>query len=321
MIVATPATASAHLRSGTIAVDYHATIVHPDTAAYTAQIFQSDRALTLTIKPHHAVELIGYLREPVFRLDDAGLAVNRASPTAAALRLIDKSNAIDAPTPRWQLEPGHHTVVWHDARTQALPPGTLHGPWRVPIAVNGRRTHLQGELRRYPAPALWPWLTALAILLLGGVALALLPRRVPRDTVAIGAAVAATGACAVLLPAFALDSYASPGTWIEALDSLAFLAVGTWVLLRGPTRFHLAAALGMGLVGLAVGLLEGAVFFHPIVLAVLPATTVRAAALLALGGGIVAVALGAAAYTSIGWSVPADEANASSSNPTARMRR
>jgi hypothetical protein len=112
----------------------------------------------------------------------------------------------------------------------------------------------------------------------------------------------ATGACIMLLAAFAFDAYASPGTWIEAVDSLAFLAAGAWVLRRGPQRFHVAAAIGMGLVGLAVGLLEGAVFFHPIVLAILPATAIRVAAVLAIATGILAATLGAISYSSSGWS-------------------
>lgn len=295
-ILGCPASAAAHLRSGTVAVDYSATLARPDTPAYTARVFQSDRALGLTVKPHHSVELIGYLGEPVFRLDDSGLAINRASPTAAALALIDKSELVDASRPQWHLDPGHRTVVWHDARDQGLPPGTSRGPWRVPIVVDGTPTHLEGELRRYPPPSLWPWLGALAALLTGGLAVA--RRAVPRETVALGAAAAASLACVVLLAGFALDTYASPGTWIEAVDSLVLLAVGAWVLWRGPPRLHLGAAIGMGLVGLAVGLLEGSVFFHPIVLAILPATVIRVAAVVAVGAGIDAAALGALSYAS-----------------------
>jgi len=72
--LATPVTAGAHLRSGTVAVDYQASVRHPDTPADTTQIFQSDRALGITVKPGHTVVLLGYLGEPVFRLDDAGLS-------------------------------------------------------------------------------------------------------------------------------------------------------------------------------------------------------------------------------------------------------
>jgi hypothetical protein len=301
-MLATPATAAAHLRSGTVAVDFRATIFHPQTAAYTAKIFQSDRALSVTVKPGHTVELIGYLGEPVFRLDNAGLAINRSSPTAAALRLIGESDHVDAPTPRWQLEAGQHSVVWHDARTQTLPPGVRAGEWRVPLLVDGSRVTLRGDLRRYPAPLLWPWIAALLAILAAGLAPVLLAHRASAESVAIGAALLAAAATIVLLAAFAFDAYASPGTWIEAVDSLVLLAVGVWVLRRGPQRFHVAAAIGMGLVALAVGLLEGAVFFHPIVLAVLPATVIRVAAIVAIGAGIDAFTLGIVSYSASGWS-------------------
>jgi hypothetical protein len=300
-VLAAPAPAAAHLRSGTVAVDFRARIFDADTAAYDARIFQSDRALSLTVKPGHAVELRGYVGEPVFRIDTAGLSVNRASPTAAALRLIDRSEEVNASTPRWRLTPGRHSVVWHDARAQGLPPGTQQGRWHIPLVVDGRPGRLQGDLRRYPAPPLWPWLTALAVLLAAGVSPFLSPARLTAEAIAIGAAVVASAACVVLVAAFAFDTYASPGTWIEAVDSLVLLAVGAWALLRGPAQFHLAAAIGMGLVGLAVGLLEGAVFFHPIVLAILPATVIRLAAILAIGTGIDAAALGAIRYASTGF--------------------
>ena len=86
------APASAHLRSGTVAVDYRASVLRPRTAAYSAQIFQSDRALSLTVSPGHTVVLLGYLGEPVFRLDAGGLWVNATSPTAAALRLVKRQS-------------------------------------------------------------------------------------------------------------------------------------------------------------------------------------------------------------------------------------
>lgn len=319
-MLAAPATAGAHLRSGTVAVDYRASVFHADTAAYTARIFQSDRALSVTVRPGHTVELIGYLGEPVFRLNDAGLSINRASPTAAAVRLIDKSEEVDASTPSWQLEPGNDSVVWHDARTQTLPPGVQEGRWRVPLLVDGRRVRLQGDLHRYPAPSLWPWLAALAAILAVGLSPVLTSRRPSTDTVAIGSALVAAGACVVLLIAFALDAYASPGTWIEAIDSLVLLAVGAWVLRRGPERFHVAAALGMGLVALAVGLLEGAVFFHPIVLAVLPALVIRLAAILAIGAGITAATLGAVSYSSVGWSTLTGNPDPTAARANSSMR-
>lgn len=262
-----PPPAGAHLRSGTVAVDYRASVSSPRASAYSAQVFQSDRALGVTIKPGHVVVLVGYLGEPVFRLDAAGLWVNVASPTAVVLRLVKKSARIVAVSPRWRLAQGRRSVVWQDSRAQGLPPGVRRGDWSVPLIVDGQRSAMRGELHRLPAPALWPWL-----------------------------AVAAAAAAALLIVAFALDAYASPGTWIEGLDALAFLGVGIWVLFRGPERWRIAGAIGTGLVALAVGLLDGAVFLHPIVLAILPAGVVKLTGLVAIGAGLDAAALGALFY-------------------------
>jgi hypothetical protein len=121
--LAAPVTAGAHLRSGTVVVDYKASVRHPDTPAYTAQIFQSDRALGLTVKAGHTVVLLGYLGEPVFRIDNAGLWLNLNSPTAAADRLPPKTKTATAPGLRWRLRRGHHSLVWQDARVQGLPTG------------------------------------------------------------------------------------------------------------------------------------------------------------------------------------------------------
>jgi hypothetical protein len=288
-----PGSANAHLRSGTVAVDYKASLFAPQTAAYRAQIFQSDRALGLTVKSGHSVALLGYLGEPVFRLDSAGLLVNTASPTAVVLRLVSKSQRVVASAPHWRLEPKKHSVVWADSRAQGLGPGVSEGTFKVPLLVDGRRTELAGLLRRFAKPTLWPWLIVLVGLLAAGV----LPRALDRKDVsaktAVGLGLIAAVGSMVLVLAFAFDAYASPGTWIEAFDAAAFLLVGLWLLRRGPGTLRMAAAIGLGLVGVTVGLLASAVFFHPIALAVLPSGLMRALAAVAIGAGLSAAGLGA----------------------------
>jgi len=291
----TPATASAHLRSGTIAVDYVASVSAPDRLAYVAVIYQSDHGLSITIKPGHTVTLLGYLGEPVFRLNRAGLSVNVASPTAVAVGLATKAQRIVASTPRWRLQRGRRSAVWHDARDQGLPPGVDQGRWSVPLIVDGRRTLLAGELHRFPPPSLWPWLGILLCFLATAAALAV-SRRDRRRSAAIAFAVATAVASVVIALAFALDAYASPGTWIEGLDEIAILAVGLGVLLRGRRQLHLGAAIGLGLLGLAVGISEGAMFLHPIVLSILPATMIRLVVVAAIGAGLDAAALGCIGY-------------------------
>ncbi len=145
--------ASAHLRSGTVAVDYRAGIAHPITPAYSAQIYQSDHGLSLTLRPGHTVVVLGYLGEPVIRLDGAGLSVNAASPTARAMRLVDKAQAVKTAGPLWRLQRGRHSIVWHDARVQGLPAGVAEGVWRVPLVIDGRRGLLSGRAAPLPGPA------------------------------------------------------------------------------------------------------------------------------------------------------------------------
>ncbi len=295
-VLASPAGASGHLRTGTIAVDYRATVLAADTPAYSVQIFQSDHGLSLTVHPGHVVVMLGYLGEPVFRLDAAGLAVNAGSPTAVVVGLLRKAQRVTGPTPVWRLQRGRHVAVWHDARTQGLSPGVERGPWTVPLIVDGRRATLRGELRRFPAPSLWLWLAILACLLAAGAAPLLLRRDelVPRGAIRLG--VVAAGASVVVALAFALDAYASPGTWIEAFNLIVFVAIGLGALLRGPENVRVGAAIWLGLLSLAVGLLNGPVFLHPIVLAVLPSSAARAVVLAAIVAGVDAAALGCIFY-------------------------
>ncbi len=162
--------------------------------------------------------------------------------------------------------------------------------------VDGRHAVLQGVLRRFPAPELWPWALTLAVLMLAGVMPVLLGRRDLGDVMAIGAAAVVACAAVAIMVGFSLDAYASPGTWIEAVNTLACIAVGVGVLVAGPRRWHAAAAGGVGALGLAIGLLEGAVFLHPIVLSVLPSEVMRILDVVAIGAGLDAAALSAWFY-------------------------
>ena len=294
--LAIPASAHAHLRSGTVAVDYRATVSSPHTPAYRVRIYQSDHGLSLVIRPGHVVAMSGYLGEPVFRLDRSGLWVNAASPTAVVVGLVKKSQRISTPGTHWRLQRDRTSVAWHDSRVQRLPAGVDRGTWSIPLTVDGRPTRLTGELVRYGRPSLALWLALLACICALGALPLLLRRRdlVPRA--AAGLAIAAAAASVVVELSLAFDVYASPGTWIEAVDSIVFLAVGLWVMFRGPENLRMGGAVGVGLVSLAVGLLNGAVLLHPIVLAVLPSTIVRLTVAIAVGAGLGAGVLGCLHY-------------------------
>ena len=299
-LLAIPASAHAHLRSGTVAVDYRATISAPHTSAYDVRIYQSDHGLNLTIRPGHVVAMSGYLGEPVFRLDRTGLWVNAASPTALVVGLVKKDQRVGATGPQWRLQRGRMSVAWHDSRVQRLPAGVDRGTWTVPLTVDGRPARLTGELIRYARPSLALWLTVLLCICALAALPLLLHRRelVPRAATALAITAAAASIVAEL--ALAFDVYASPGTWIEAVDSIVFLMVGLGILFRGPDNLRMGGAVGVGLVSLAVGLLDGAVLLHPIVLALLPGTIVRLAVAFAVGGGLGAAVLGCLHYANGG---------------------
>jgi FtsH-binding integral membrane protein len=116
---------------------------------------------------------------------------------------------------------------------------------------------------------------------------------------AIALALIAAGAATVVALAFALDAYASPGTWIVGVDVIIFLAVGVGVMRRGPRHLDVAAAIWVGLVSAALGLLDGAVFLHPIVLAILPGTVMRLLVVTAIGAGASAAVLGSTQFSEI----------------------
>jgi hypothetical protein len=296
VLLAAASPASAHLRSGTVAVDYKAAVLSPSTPAYTARIYQSDRALNLALKPGHTVAVVGYLGEPMFRLDAAGLWVNAASPTSVVAGLVPKRQRVAGTNESWRLHRGKHSVTWRDSRAQGLPPGMDFGPWRVPLVVDGRRAALGGTLRRYPKPALLPWLAALAAFAAAAAGLALARRDDITRSAAISLALTAALSSVLTAVVFSLDAYASPGTWIASFDEIFFAVVGVWAITRGPARWRIPAAIGLGLLSVAVGVSKGAIFLHPIVLAIVPGTLARILVIVAIGGGLAAAALAGATY-------------------------
>lgn len=295
-VLAWPSAALGHVRAGTIAVDYRASLIAPGGAAYTAQIDQVDHSLRVTGARAHTVVVLGYLDEPMARLDDAGVWVNAASPTALAVGLVPKRDVVAGTRPRWRRRGGGRTVAWRDSRAQQLPAGVSRGDWAVPLLVDGHAAALRGALQRYPAPSLIGWGLLLAGLLAGGAWLVARRRLELTRAAAMGCAALGAAVCLVLALAFALDGDASPGTWIEGFNEIVFVAVGVAVLVRGHAALRAGAAIGLGLVSLAVGLLDSAVFAHPIVLSLLPGALTRTLVVIAAGTGLVAIGLGAVGF-------------------------
>lgn len=260
--LAVPSTAAAHLRTGTIAVDYTARIVHAPAGPVSVGVYQSDRALHVSVAPGHSLVVYGYLGEPFLRIGREGDAVGTRSPTAAATKLTVHGRS----------------AVWHDVRTS-------NRRWTVPIELDGRRAFISGTTTKHPHPALWPWLLALAVIAVAGV-------RAP--VVLLGAVASSVGIVVAIV--FSVDSYASPGTWIQSVDEIFFAVAGFGVLRWGPPVARLPSAVWLSLVGLAVGLSKGQAFLHAIVLAVLPGNVVRVLATVAIAAGIAGAAAGCIDY-------------------------
>jgi len=277
--LALPATATAHLRTGTVAVDYRPRVTSRPAGPLEVGVYLSDRALHLGVERGHLVVVYGYLGEPFIRVGDAGVSVDTASPTAGATGLLPRG----APSGGWVLRSHRRTVVWHDVRTS-------RSHWRVPIAVDGRRESIAGVTTRLPRPAMWPWLVLLAAIVAAAAAV--------RRPVALG--VISSAAAMVVAAGFAFSAYADPGTWIAGVDELFFVAAGIGVLRWGAPGLRLASAVWLGLVGLAVGLSKGEVFLHALVLSALPGQATRAAVVVGVGSGIVAAVLGCLAYVRAG---------------------
>jgi hypothetical protein len=293
VILVVPSTAAAHLRSGTVAVDYRASVSSPQTALAVG-IYQSDLALHFSVRRGHKVLVLGYLGEPFLRIDADGVAVNAASPTAAASGLL---HAGERTTGRadW-LRRGRNSVVWHDARVRQLPPRAQRGQWSVPILVDGRREAITGEVWRVRPPALWQWLLLVVALTALAVALALRATPARTQTLCIAFGLCSAASAIVAAAGFALGAYASPGTWISGVDELLFMGVGAGVLAWGPRTARAAAGAGLGLLGLAVGLSRGAIFLHGIVLSALPGIASRAVVALAVATGAAAAVAGVLHY-------------------------
>ena len=294
-----PPGALAHVRAGTIAVDYRASVGAATSAAFTASIDQSDHTLHLTRAPGHAILVLGYLGEPFARLDAQGVWVNGASPTALADGLLPRGDVVTSPGPSWRLRGRGRTLSWRDSRAQQLPAGVARSAWAVPLVVDGRAAQLRGQLRRYPAPSLVVWGLLLAGLLVGGVWLALLRRPDVTRAGALGSAALGAAVCPVLALGFALDASASPGTWIEGFNEIVFVGVGLVLLARGHETLRAGATVGLGLISLAVGLLDSVVFVHPVVLSLLPAALTRVLVVVAAGAGLVAIGLGAVGFAEL----------------------
>ena len=271
--LASPVAASGHIRTGVVAVDDRVVVFPlraPARSAVTARVFESDQALGLTADRGHTVLVLGYTGEPFLRIDAAGVAVNAASPTVAAVGLLGTTQSSVGHAPDWRLSPGERTAVWQDARLRSLPSGVsqqVADPARCrwsPRSARGRDSTCPGAFAVAMAGS------GRAEFVLAAALLLFRHRSQLRvAAVVLGVAAAAGDACDCRRVC-AFGANASTGHWIEGGYEIAFVLVGLAVVAVGPADARPIAGGALGLLGLAVGLTKLPVFLHGVVLSAVP---------------------------------------------------
>lgn len=282
--LALPATASAHSRTTTVALDYRVTLDRvPD--GVRASVLDGDRSLRLRVAPGRTLVVLGDLGEPMLRFAN-GVWVNERSPTAQANRLI--GNAASG----WRKLASGSTFAWHEHRLAPPPYGNELGPvarWTVPVVLDGQPGAVGGAFVRVARPHTWLWLGGSAALI--AVALALLKLR-PRAAVVVTVAAGTGAGIAALVAQTAFSLRDSPGgsaSWASIGIAGLVGAIAAWLVVagRGARRAYVAGAIGAGVAALTLSWF--AVFLHGAVIAALPALPVRLACAIALAGGVLAL--------------------------------
>jgi hypothetical protein len=284
--LALPASASAHARTPTVALDYRLVVDRTSATlpGIGVAILDGDRDLRLDVSRGNVV-VLGDLGEQMLRIGPGGAYANAASPTAAAERLV-------APGRGWR-HVGGSSFAWHDHRLAPPPysatPGDA-GRFSIPALVNGRRFAFRGTFVRSTRPAAWPWLAGCCVATLALVSLLWLrPRR--RATLALVTGSAAVAAALTTLVTFnAADAPNGRVAWAQILLGCALAAVGAAGLLRlhGESRTVLAGVLGTAAAVSSIGSLG--VYRHGVVVSLLSPGPARAVAAMAICAGLAAAA-------------------------------
>lgn len=284
--LAVPASASAHPKSATVALDYRLVLDRATRAlpGVAVRILDGDRAVHITVR-RGRLTVLGDLGEQMLRVDATGTWVNQASVTAQAARLTGSGTG-------WRRI-GGSTFAWHDHRL-APPPydgdrtGTV-ARFVIPATLNGNRVTLGGAFVRYRRPSPWAWLAGVAFIVASALAVT---RFVPgaRSPMGLALGILAGAAALTAFVTFGMaDAPTGQAAWVQIGLGLALAAVVAIALVRlqGERRVVLAGLVGAAAAAASLGSLG--VFRHGVIVSVLPDAASRSVCALAVAAGIASV--------------------------------
>ena len=282
--LAVPASASAHARTPTVALDYRLVLDSTTRAlpGVTVAVLDGDRDVRLEVD-RGTVTVLGDLGEPMLRIGPGGAYANAASPTAAAAKIVTRGRG-------WQRV-GGSSFAWHDHRLAPPPYESTPGPagrFAIPVLVDGRRVVLGGDFVRTVRPSPWGWLVGGLLGTLALVALIrLFPGRRPELALALGS-LAVAAALVALVTFGAADAPNGRVAWVQMVLGFALAAAGGAGLVRlhGESRTVLAGVLGVAAAFSSIGSL--AVFRHGVVISLLTPALARLVATVAICAGLAA---------------------------------
>lgn len=281
--LAVPASASAHPKSATVALDYRLVLDRATRAlpGVAVRILDGDRSVRIGVR-RGRLTVLGDLGERMLRIDATGTWVNEASVTAQAARLTGGGAG-------WRRI-GGSTFAWHDHRL-APPPydggttGTV-ARFAIPATLDGKRIVLGGAFVRYRRPSPWAWIVGAGLVVTAAVA-AIRLRPGLRSPVALSLGVVAGAAALAAFVTFGIaDAPNGRAAWLQIALGLALAAAVAVALVRldAERRVVLAGLVGAAAAAASLGSLG--VFRHGVVVSVLPGAASRVICALAVAAGI-----------------------------------
>jgi hypothetical protein len=283
--LAIPASASAHPKSATVALDYRLVLDRATRAlpGVAVRILDGDRSLRVAVRQGR-LTVLGDLGEPMLRIGSTGTWVNEASVTAQAQRLTAAGSG-------WRRI-GGSTFTWHDHRL-APPPydGGRAGAvarFVIPASIDGRHVALGGSFVRYPRPSPWAWLVAVVLVAASAIAAARSVPRLRSPLALVLGGLAGSAALTAFVTFGVADAPNGQAAWVQLGLGIALAVAVAIALVRlhGERRVVLAGLVGAAAAVASLGSLG--VFRHGVIVSVLPGAASRVVCALAVAAGVAA---------------------------------